>query len=108
MPIFAPRRVPPCLTCSVAVLKIFKNDIGPEAIPPVEPTRLFWGRSREKENPVPPPDLWIKAAFLMASKIPSMESSTGKTKQAASCPRSVPAFINVGELGKKQNVVISS
>ena len=25
----APRRVPPCLTCSVAVLKIFMNETGP-------------------------------------------------------------------------------
>ena len=105
---FAPRRVPPCLTCSVAVLNIFRKEMGPEAMPPVEPTRASWGRSREKEKPVPPPDLWIMAAFLTASKMPSMESSTGSTKQAASCPRSVPAFIRVGELGRKVQEVISS
>ncbi len=53
----APRRVPPCLTCSVAVLKIFMKEMGPEAMPPVVPTMEFLGRSREKEKPVPPPDL---------------------------------------------------
>lgn len=42
------------------------------------------GRRREKENPVPPPDLWMSAACLMASKIASMLSSTGRTKQAES------------------------
>jgi len=104
----APRRVPPCLTCSVAVLKIFMNDTGPEATPPVEPTRALWGRRREKEKPVPPPDLWIMAAFFTASKISSMESPTGKTKQAASWPSSVPAFISVGELGRKRQEVMSA
>ena len=69
----APRRVPPCLTCSVAVLKTFMNDTGPEAMPPVVPTRLLAGLKREKENPVPPPDLWIRAAFLMELKIPWWE-----------------------------------
>ena len=68
----APRRVPPCLTCSVAVLKIFMKETGPEATPPVVPTLLFLGLSREKENPVPPPDLWIMAALRRAPKMPSM------------------------------------
>ena len=31
----------------------------------------------------------------------SIESSTGKTKHAESCCNGLPAFINVGELGKK-------
>ena len=57
MAMLAPRRVPPCLTCSVAVLKIFMKDTGPEATPPVVPTMEFLGRRREKEKPVPPPDL---------------------------------------------------
>jgi len=104
----APRRVPPCLTCSVAVLKMRMNETGPEATPPVEPTRLFFGRSREKEKPVPPPDLWISAAYFTASKISSMESPTGSTKQAASCPSGVPAFMSVGEFGRKRFVVIRS
>ena len=102
----APRRVPPCLTCSVAVLKIFMNDTGPEATPPVVPTLLFLGRSREKEKPVPPPDLWIMAALRNAPKMPSIVSSTGSTKQAASWPRRRPAFISVGELGRKTNWVM--
>ncbi len=38
-------------------------------------------------------------------KIPSSffpkSSSTGSTKQAANCPRGVPAPVNVGEFGKK-------
>ncbi len=80
--------------------------MGPEAIPPVVPTRLCLGLSLEKENPVPPPDLWIRAAFLRASNIPSMLSSTGRTKQAASWPRRRPAFIRVGELGRNLNSVI--
>lgn len=33
MPIFAPRRVPPCLTASVAALKTFIKDTGPLATP---------------------------------------------------------------------------
>jgi hypothetical protein len=54
----------------------------------------------ENENPVPPPDWWILAVNLRVSKIESNESSTGRTKQAASCCNSRPAFINVGELGR--------
>ena len=102
MPMLAPRRVPPCLICSVAVLKMRRKETGPEATPPVEPTRLALGRRREKEKPVPPPDLWIMAANLTASKISSMESATGSTKQAESWPRGRPAFMRVGELGRKR------
>ncbi len=81
MDILAPRLVPPCLTCSVAVLNIFMKETGPEAMPPVEPTVLFFGLNREKENPVPPPDLWMIAAFFNASKMPSMLSATGSTRR---------------------------
>jgi hypothetical protein len=77
-------------------------------MPPVEPTRAALGRSREKEKPVPPPDLWISAACFTASNISSMLSPTGSTKQAASWPRSVPAFMSVGELGRKRKEVIRS
>ena len=80
----APRRVPPCFTASVAALNTFIKETGPEATPPVELTVEPLGRSREKAKPVPPPDLWIRAAFLMASKISYMESPTGRTKQADS------------------------
>ena len=105
---FAPRRVPPCLTASVAVLNTFIKLMGPDATPPVELTVEPDGRRREKEKPVPPPLLWIRAAFLMASKMSSMESATGSTKQAESCPRGRPAFIRVGELGRKSRSVIIS
>ena len=37
----------------------------------------------EKEKPVPPPLLCMRAAFLRVSKMLSMESSIGRTKQAA-------------------------
>ena len=44
----APRRVPPCFTASVAVLKTFIKLMGPLATPPVDLTALPQGRSREK------------------------------------------------------------
>ena len=106
MPILAPRRVPPCFTASVAALKTFMKEMGPLATPPVEFTVEPLARRREKEKPVPPPDLWMRAAFLMASKMSSMESATGSTKQAESCPSGRPAFISVGELGRKSSSVI--
>ena len=104
----APRRVPPCFTASVAALNTFIKEMGPLATPPVELTVEPLGRRRENENPVPPPLLWMSAAFLMASKMSSIESATGSTKQADSCPRGRPAFIRVGELGRKSRLVIIS
>ncbi len=80
----APLLLPPCLMTSVAESKTLINDIGPEATPPVVLTTSFLGRSLEKEKPVPPPDLWINAVCLTASKILSIESSTGSTKHAES------------------------
>jgi hypothetical protein len=56
MPMFAPRLLPPCLITSVAVSKTRMKEMGPEAMPPVEPTMSPEGRKREKEKPVPPPD----------------------------------------------------
>ncbi|SCJ76945.1 Uncharacterised protein [Anaerotruncus sp. 2789STDY5834896] len=102
----APRRVPPCFTASVAILNTRIKLMGPDATPPVEFTVLPLGRSREKLKPVPPPDLCISAACLMASKISSIESATGSTKQADNCPKGRPAFISVGELGKNSSSVI--
>ena len=104
----APRRVPPCLMVSVATSKMFMKEMGPEATPLVDMTGSFSGRMREKEKPVPPPDLWIRAVFLMASKMLSMLSSTGSTKQAESWPSSRPAFMRVGELGMKARLDIIS
>lgn len=40
--------------------------------------------------------------------MPSIESSTGITKQAESWPMPVPAFINVGEFGKNSRFFIMS
>src|SRR5438093_11662425 len=70
---------PPCFTASVAALKTRRKDTGPEARPPVDLTRSFFGRSREKANPVPPPDFWMIAAAFTESKISGMESPTGRT-----------------------------
>ena len=108
MPIFAPRRVPPCFTASVAALNTFMKLMGPEATPPVERTAAPAGRSREKAKPVPPPDLCISAAYLTASNICSMESSTGSTKHADSWPSGLPAFMSVGELGMNSRPAIAS
>src|SRR5437667_11795443 len=99
----APRRAPPCFTASVAALNTLMNETGPDAMPLVDRTGLFLGRRREKEKPVPPLVLWMKAVCLSASKIPSIESSMGRTKQAESCAESRPAFISVGELGRKSS-----
>ena len=81
---FAPLRVPPCLTTSVAVSKALIKETGPLAIPPVEPTTSPAGRSRLKLKPVPPPLLCIMAASFTRLNIESRSSSIGKTKQADS------------------------
>jgi len=57
MPILAPRLVPPCLIVSVATSKTRMKEIGPLEMPVVVKTTSLAGRRREKENPVPPPDL---------------------------------------------------
>ncbi len=101
MPMLAPRRVPPCLIASVAASNTLRNETGPDATPIVERTRSPRGRRREKAKPVPPPDWWMTAVSLIASKMPSMLSGTGSTKQAESCWSSRPAFISVGEFGRK-------
>ena len=58
MPMLAPRRVPPCLMVSVAAANTLMKDSGPLETPLVLSTTSFCGRTREKENPVPPPDWW--------------------------------------------------
>ncbi len=99
-PMLAPRRVPPCLTASVPASMTFRKETGPEAMPWVLRTKLPAGRMREKSKPVPPPSLWTRAAFFTVSKMPSSESSMGRTKQAE---RHIcrPAPVRVGELGMK-------
>ena len=106
IPIFAPRLAPPCFITSVAVLNTFINDTGPLAMPPVDITLSLLGLNLEKEKPVPPPDWRIRAAFFRDSKILTMESSTGRTKQAASWPSSLPAFIRVGLFGRNSRLPI--
>lgn len=51
MPMFAPRRVPPCFTASVAILNTRIKLTGPEATPPVELTGAPFCRRRENEKP---------------------------------------------------------
>jgi hypothetical protein len=55
-------------------------------------------------KPLPPPVCWIRAALRSVLKMPSgarpMSSEMGNTKQAANCPKGVPAPVKVGELGK--------
>ncbi|OPY54075.1 MAG: hypothetical protein A4E51_01021 [Methanosaeta sp. PtaU1.Bin055] len=104
----APRLRPPCFITSVAASKTSMKETGPLATPPVARTGSPFGRRREKEKPVPPPLWWILAISFRAPKIPSMESSTGRTKQAESCPRARPAFIRVGELGRNSPPVMTS
>ena len=106
IPMFAPRRRPPCLITSVAVSKMRMKETGPLATPPVARTTSSLGRSREKENPVPPPLWWMRAMLFRASKILGSESSTGRTKQADSWPKGKPAFISVGELGRNSRFLI--
>ena len=106
MPMLAPLRRPPCFITSVAVSYILAKDMGPEAMPPVVLTTSRFGRRREKENPVPPPVLWIIAAAFKVSNMLSIESSMGRTKQALSCLNIVPAFMRVGELGMNSRLVI--
>ena len=58
---FAPRRVPPCLTTSVEASYSRMKETGPDATPIVERTVSPSGRSRENEKPVPPPDWCTRA-----------------------------------------------
>ncbi len=104
----APRRVPPCLIASVAASKTRMNETGPLAMPPVDATRSPAGRRRLNAKPVPPPLWWMSAVSLSDSKMPSIESSTGSTKQAESCCSGRPALPRVGEFGRNRSDVISS
>ena len=103
----APRRRPPCLITSVVMSKMRMKERGPEAMPMVDMTTSPLGRRSVEEKPVPPPDLCTRAMCLTASKMPGMESSTGRTKQAESWPTPVPAFIRVGELGRNSRFIIT-
>ncbi len=50
----------------------------------------------------------MSAVFFIVSNIDSIESSMGRTKHAESCWSGLPAFIKVGELGRKRRDDISS
>ena len=76
---FAPRRVPPCFTTSVSLSKSFMKEMAPLATPLVFLTTSPLGRTRQKENPVPPPDFCIRLCAVSALAMPSMESGTGST-----------------------------
>ncbi len=98
---FAPLLVPPCFMASVAALNTFMNETGPLETPMVERTTSSFGLILEKEKPVPPPLLCMRAASLRVPNMLSMVSSMGSTKQADNCCNSLPAFIRVGEFGRK-------
>ena len=102
--------MPPCWTVSVALSKSPIKDTGPEARPLVLLTFAPSLRSFEKLKPVPPPLLCISICLRRASQMPSIESSTPMTKQAASCPCGAgrPEFMRVGLLGKKRSFAITS
>ncbi|OPY80235.1 MAG: hypothetical protein A4E65_01585 [Syntrophorhabdus sp. PtaU1.Bin153] len=107
IPMLAPRLVPPCFITSVLVSKIFMKEHGPLARPFVVPTLSPAGRSREKLNPVPPPILWTRAACFAASKMPSIESSTGSTKHADMVNSGRPALVRAGVFGRKRQSCIT-
>lgn len=56
---------------------------------------------------MPPPDLWIMAAIYGVENFFDGVAD-GSTKQAESWPSWEPAFISVGELGRKRQSVIMS
>jgi len=101
IPMFAPLLLPPCFIISAALSNIFMKDMGPDAVPfdlcIMSPSGLIF----EKLNPVPPPLWCIIAICFSASNICCIESSIGITKHADNCPSCVPAFISVGEFGRK-------
>ena len=100
---------PPALLddVSVAASKTRMNETGPDATPPVERTTSLPRPQPLNEKPVPPPDWWMSAMSFRASKISTIESSTGSTKHAASWPIGVPAFMSVGEFGRNSSVVMT-
>jgi hypothetical protein len=71
MPMFAPRRVPPCFMVSVAELNTSMNDIGPLDTPAVLLTESLAGLSLEKLNPVPPPLLCDTKPLARYACVPS-------------------------------------
>lgn len=105
---FAPRRVPPCLTASVAMLKTRIKLTGPLATPPVLRTVAPEARRREKEKPVPAARLvnqrrlFDRLEDLLHRVAHRQHEAGGKLSEL------LAAFISVGELGRNSKLVISS
>lgn len=76
------------------------------SVPPLDSTTSPRGRTAEHEKPVPAPAWWISAAVRSVVKIARSESAIGKTKHPASTPSGLPAFVSVGELGRKSRARI--
>ena len=108
IPMLAPRRKAPCWMAFVASLNARQKLIGPDVVPPELRMKSPVGRSSSNAKPVPPPAFWINAVCLMESKIASMLSRTGSTKQALSMPISRPAFMSVGLLGMNRRLAMKS
>jgi len=82
---FAPRRVPPCFTVSVAASNTVMKEIGPDETPFVDFTTSFFGRCSRRRSP--------SAARLVDERrvLHGFEDlvhgvATGSTKQADSWP----------------------
>src|ERR1044072_2000178 len=108
MPMFAPRRTPPCFTTSVTWLTMFMNDTGPDATPVGELPIAPCGRRNSYVMPVPPPVWWMVAAAFACSMIPESESGTSRTKHAASWPLVLPALTRHGVFGMNSRASITS
>src|SRR3989344_7915631 len=81
------------------------NETAPEVYPALSIKSPFCLRL-EKLNPVPAPVLCILAVSCKILNMELMSSSIGSTKHAASCCSFLPAFSNVGELGRKSKEAI--
>ena len=98
--ILAPSRLPPCVIIDDTLLSVFNTLIGPHAIPWVDLILEPCGLIFDNANPVPPPYFCTIAVSVADDIISSILSSNGSTKHADIVPL-MPAFINVGLLGKQ-------
>ena len=87
---------------AISVKNILLNR--PEEVPPVELIGVScWPADGKRKIPCLHRLRRLNAASRRVPKIDSMLSSTGRTKQAESWLSGVPAFIKVGELGRKSS-----
>ena len=99
----APRRLPPCLTASVAISKTFMNEIGPDAVPPVEATMSPGGPEAGEREPGPSSGLMDYRCEL--HRIEDLFDGVAHRDDEA-CGQllhRVPAFMIVGELGRNSS-----